>query len=123
MACNEQLARRIRVALKGKRGLEEKRMFGGVAFMLNGHMCCGVEKDNLMIRVSHERGEALLKRPYARPMDFTGRPLRGFLFVSAAGYKTATRLRFWLDEATQFALSHPPKKPKPAKARRLTNGV
>ena len=110
MAFNEALAQRIRVALKGKRGLEEKRMFGGVAFMLKGHMCCGVEKDRLMVRVAHDRYEALLRRPHARVMDFTGRPLRGFLFVDAGGCKTSAAVAFWVDHAIRFAQSQPPKK-------------
>lgn len=112
MAYNELLASRIRILLKRKRNLEEKKMFGGLAFMLNGHMCCGVEKNNLMVRVRHDRYEALLKKPHARVMDLTGRPLRGFIFVDAAGYKSNVALKFWIDQAIQFVRSQPAKKAK-----------
>ena len=112
MAFNEQLAQRVRRALSGKRWVDEKRMFGGLAFMLNGHMCCGVEKDRLMVRVAPDRYEALLRRPHARVMDFTGRPLRGFLFIEADGCKTDALLKRWLDEAIGFARSLPTKRAK-----------
>ena len=118
MAYDEKLAERVRADLKGRKGLkgkktlEEKRMFGGLAFMLNGHMCCGVTQDNLMIRVVPERYESLLKKSYASVMDFTGRALKGFLFVRPGGYESDAGLRFWLDRAIEFADSQPPKKKK-----------
>lgn len=98
MACNERLAERIRDYFKRRKGVEERRMFGGLCFMLNGHMCCGIEKDRLMVRVMPDRYETLLSKPYAREMDFTGEPLKGFLLISEAGYRTASGLTSWLDE-------------------------
>ncbi|HMS85050.1 MAG TPA: TfoX/Sxy family protein [Nitrospira sp.] len=99
MAYNERVAERIRKYFTRQKGVEEKRMFGGLCFMLNGHMCCGIEKDRLMVHVLPDRYETLLKKPHARKMDFTGKPLKGFLFISEAGYRTAAGLARWLNEA------------------------
>lgn len=110
MAYDERLAERIRGYFKRRKGVEAKRMFGGLCFMLNGHMCCGVEKDRLMVRVAPDRYETLLKKAHAGEMDFTGKPLKGFLFVCEAGYRTASGLAFWLDEAVVCANSKAPKK-------------
>lgn len=112
MAYDEQLAERIRGYFRRRKGVAAKRMFGGLCFMLNGHMCCGIEKDRLMVRVVPDRYETLLKKPHAREMDFTGKPLKGSLFVSEAGYRTAAGLKSWLDEAVECAKSKPPKKRK-----------
>jgi TfoX/Sxy family transcriptional regulator of competence genes len=102
-------------------GVEVKRMFGALCFMFNGHMCCGIEKDHLMVRVMPERYEALLKKPHAHKMDFTGKPLKGFLFISEAGYRTVTGLASWLDEAAECAESKPPKKKKAKMSRKARN--
>ena len=91
-------------------------MFGRLCFMLNGHMCCGIEKDRLM----PDRYEALLKKPHARKMDFTGKPLKGFLFISEAGYRTVSALASWLDEAVDCAESKPPKKKKATRFKKLS---
>jgi TfoX/Sxy family transcriptional regulator of competence genes len=112
MAYDERLAKRLRGYFKRRKGVEEKRMFGGLCFMLNGHMCCGIEKDRLMVRVLPDRYETLLKKPHAREMDFTGKPLTGFLFISEAGYRTAAGLTGWLEEAVECAKSKPSKKKK-----------
>ncbi len=112
MAYDEQLAKRIRSYFKRRKGVEEKRMFGGLCFMFNGHICCGIEKDRLMVRVVHERYDTLLKKAHAREMDFTGKPLKGFLFISEAGSHTATSLASWLNEAVECVKSKPPKKKK-----------
>jgi hypothetical protein len=110
MAYDERLAERIRGYFRRRKGVEEKCMFGGLCFMFNGHMCCGVKTDRLMVRVPPDRYETLLNRSDVREMDFTGKPLKGFLFVSEAGYRTASSLAFWLDEAVKCAKSKPPKK-------------
>ncbi|GKS66292.1 RNA methyltransferase [Nitrospira sp.] len=110
MPYDERLAERIRGYFKRRRGVEDKRMFGGLCFMLNGHMCCGVEKDRLMVRVAPDRYETLLKKAHAREMDFTGKPLKGFLFINEGGYRTASGLAFWLDEAVECVKLKPPKK-------------
>lgn len=119
MAYDEQLAERIRTYLKRRKGVEEKRMFGGLCFMLNGHMCCGIDKDRLMVRVLSERYDTLLKKPHAREMDFTGKPLKSFLFISEAGYRTTSSLASWLDEAVECVKSKPPKKKKPRTSRKI----
>lgn len=118
MAYDERLAERIRDYFKRRKGVEEKRMFGGLCFMLNGRMCCGIEKDRLMVRVLPERYDALLKKPHAHKMDFTGKSLKGFLFISEAGYRTASGLASWLDQAIECAKSKPPKKKKVKIARK-----
>jgi hypothetical protein len=80
MAFNEQLAERIREGLAGHKAVE-KRMFGGLCFMLNDAMCCGVHKNDFVARVGPERLAEALRKPHARPMDITGRPMQGFVFV------------------------------------------
>lgn len=84
-------------------------MFGGLAFLVNGHMCCGVTAGDLMVRVGSDLHERALKRPHARPMDFTGRPLRGFVYVAREGCRTAAQLKGWVKLGLDFALSLPPK--------------
>ena len=77
MAFNEKLAERTRKALQGKGEITEKKMFGGICFLLRGKMCCGIMKDVLVARVDPKESAALLKMPGVRPMDFTGRPMKG----------------------------------------------
>lgn len=113
MAYDEALAERVRQALAPRRDVEEKRMFGGIAFMVASHMAVGVEKERLMVRLSPERAEACLKEPHVRPMDFTGRPMKGFLYVEAAGVRTAAGVRKWVMRAVDHATSLPPKKARP----------
>jgi hypothetical protein len=88
--------------------------------MLNGHICCGIEKDRLMVCVMPDRYKTLLSKPPAREMDFTGKPLKGFLFISEAGYRTASGLASWLDEAVECAKSKPPKKRKETMFKELS---
>ena len=76
MAYDERLAERVRQFLKGRRGISEKKMFSGVAFLVRGNMCCGVNGDELMVRVGPDAYGAALRRPPAREMDFTGRALQ-----------------------------------------------
>jgi TfoX/Sxy family transcriptional regulator of competence genes len=118
MAYDEKLAARIRSALRSRRGVVEKHMFGGVAFMVRGHMSCGVVGPNLMVRVDPAEAEGLLREPYVRPMDFTGRPMRGFLFVDSPGVATAASLRRWLGKAIAHAETKPAKSRKKAGTRR-----
>jgi hypothetical protein len=111
MAYDEKLAERVRADLD-VRGLrfEERKMFGGLTYMISGHMCAGIVGDELMVRTGPVAHAAALKRPHARPMDFTGRPMKGFLFVAPAGVRTAGGLRKWLDLGVEHAQSLPPKK-------------
>lgn len=109
MVYNEKLASRIRKILVTQKGLAEKKMFGGISFMLKGNMCCGVIKNNLVVRVGPERYEKALAEPHVRPMDFTGRPLRGFVFVGPGGYQTDEALMKWVKLAIDVALSLPAK--------------
>ena len=108
MVYNEQLAGRIR-ALTKRKGLAEKKMFGGIVFMLNGNMCFGIDSDNLMVRVGPERYNQALALPDARPMDITGRPMKGFVFVSTRGLVKDATLKKWLDMGIDFASSLPEK--------------
>jgi TfoX/Sxy family transcriptional regulator of competence genes len=109
VAYDEELAERIRQALAGRQGVSEKRMFGGIAFMLRGNMCCGVVRNDLMIRVGPEQYEVALARPHARPMDFTGRPLRGMVYVGPDGYRSDADMEDWVRRGVDFAASLPPK--------------
>jgi TfoX/Sxy family transcriptional regulator of competence genes len=109
MPYNEDLAARIRALLKRRKGITEKKMFGGLAFMANGHMSCGVNADTLMLRLGNEGAEKALTEPYTRPMDFTGRPLKSMVYVETAGYEFDENLRGWVERAVKFAKSLPPK--------------
>ncbi|MCI0552114.1 MAG: TfoX/Sxy family protein [Anaerolineae bacterium] len=108
MAYNERLAERIRVELKGI-PFVEKKMFGGVGFLVHGNMACGVHKQNMIVRVDPNRHVMLLKKPHARPFDITGKPMKGWLIVKPEGCKTATQLSGWVKEGADFALTLPPK--------------
>lgn len=108
MAYNLKLAERIRSELDGVPCVE-KKMFGGVGFLLNGNMACGVNKDDLMVRVDPEKHNTLLKKPHARAFDLTGKPMKGWLLVAANGVKTDKQLSAWVKEGVDFALTLPPK--------------
>jgi TfoX/Sxy family transcriptional regulator of competence genes len=109
MAFDEAVAKRVRNALGSTHEVAEKRMFGGIAFMLRGNMCCGVIGDRLMLRVGPDGYEAALSRSHARPMDFTGKPMKGMVYVEPAGFASAGDLKTWISRAVEFALSLPPK--------------
>lgn len=109
MAYDEITAARLRQALTAVAGVSERRMFGGLVFMLHGNMCCGVEQDRLMLRVGPAQYDAALAQPYAVVMDFTGRPLRGFIVVQPAGFATDAALREWVAQAVDFVQTLPAK--------------
>jgi len=109
MAYDEAVAERVRGALGNTPGVVEKRMFGGVAFMVRGNMCCGVIGDRLMLRVGPKAYEAALARPHAKTMDFTGRPMKGLVYVEPAGFASPRDLKKWIERAMEFALSLPAK--------------
>jgi TfoX/Sxy family transcriptional regulator of competence genes len=108
MAYNLKLAERIRSQLDRVPFVETK-MFGGVGFLLNGNMACGVNKDNLIVRVDPEKHDTLLKKAHAKPFDLTGKPMKGWLLVEADGVKTEKQLSSWVKEGIELALSLPPK--------------
>lgn len=109
MAYDEGLAQRVRERLHERQDVVEKRMFGGLAFLVRGHMCCGIVKDDLMVRVGPDRYEEALRQPRARPMDFTRKPLRGFVYVDADGTADDGQLGRWIERALEFVLTLPAK--------------
>ena len=117
MTFDEELAARTRAALGDVRGVTEIRMFGGLCFTVHGNMAVGVTGDDLMVRLSPEEGEGALAQPGARPMDFTGKPMKGFVFVGAEGVRTDRALKGWVDRGVTYASSLPAKTPKRSAAR------
>lgn len=109
MAFDEKLGARVRNILERKRGYGERKIFGGLCFTMRGHMCCGIVGDDLMLRLGEEKAVAALKRKHVRPMDFTGRPMKGMVYVGPAGTKGAA-LKTWVESAAAFAAKLPPKK-------------
>jgi hypothetical protein len=109
MAYDEGLAERIRETLAETGGVEEKKMFGGLAFMVRGNMCCGVSGGDLMVRVGPENYEAALSLPHGREMDFTGRPLKGMVFVGVEGLESDEDLQSWVNLGKEFVRTLPPK--------------
>jgi TfoX/Sxy family transcriptional regulator of competence genes len=108
MSYDEKLAARIRAILADHADVREQKMFGGLTFMVSGQMCCGVNGRELVVRLDPDREEKALARPHARPMDFTGRRMRGFVTVQPEGLKGA-QLNQWVQEAVARAESLPPK--------------
>ena len=103
MAYNETLSDRISEILHNKEvTFEEKKMFGGICYMVDDKMCVGVTKDNLMARVDPERFEELMEKTGAREMDFTGRPMKGFIFVGPEGYDRDADLVSWIDLCLEY---------------------
>jgi hypothetical protein len=109
MPYDEGLAERIRELLADERGVCEKRMFGGLAFLLNGNMSVGVVKDNLMVRAGPDAYETLVGKRHARKMDFTGRPMKGFVYVGPEGFESDADLRRWINHGVSYARSLPGK--------------
>jgi hypothetical protein len=109
MPIDQQLADSIRDSLIEVEGLSEKKMFGGLCFLINGNMACGLTgMGDLMLRVGPAL-ENLLSKPHAREMDFTGRPMKGFVFVGQEGWSDENSLKEWTSHAVKFAQSLPPK--------------
>lgn len=109
MAYSEALVARIRAALASRTDVGEKKMFGGVAFMVRGHMCVGVIGQAMMARVGPAQYERLLARPRAREMRFTGRPMTGFVHVDPEGFESDEDLRTWVSACVSFVESLPAK--------------
>lgn len=114
MPYDESLERRVRRFFDAKRiKYDAKRMMGGLCFMVNGKMCVGVEKSRLMARIGPDAYDDALTRKGCRPMDFTGRPMRGFVFVGLEGLESEKDLAFWLE----LALAYNPTAKKTARKR------
>jgi len=109
MAYDERLAARVRKLLKRRKGFSERKMFGGICFMLHGNMCCGVVKTDLMLRLGPQRAPGALNEPHTRKMDFTKRPMKSMIFVEPNGHEDDEDLRSWVGQAAAFATSLPPK--------------
>jgi len=112
MAYDLKLAQRIREALKGAKKVAEKEMFGGIAFLLEGKMFVGIVKDELMVRVGKENHNHAISQKHARSMDFTGKPMVGFVYVAPAGLKGKAALAKWVKMGRDFVLTLPAKKKK-----------
>jgi TfoX/Sxy family transcriptional regulator of competence genes len=109
MAYDEGLATRVRGLLGGEPGVAERKMFGGLAFLLNGNMACGVSGDDLMVRADPARHADDLAEPGVRPFDLTGRPMKGWLLVAPAAHAEDDDLRRWVGRGLDYARSLPPK--------------
>jgi TfoX/Sxy family transcriptional regulator of competence genes len=109
VAYDAELADRVRDALSGRDNLTERKMFGGIGFMLSGNMAAGVIRDDLIIRLDPEEGERALDEPGVRMFDLTGRPMTGWLLVGPEATASDDGLRAWVDRGAAFAESLPPK--------------
>ncbi len=110
MTYNPEQADRVRNALARQKGLSERKMFGGIAFMINGHMCCGVINDDLVLRLGNERTAEALTEPHTREMDFTGKPLKTMVCVAPKGFRDDHDLARWVKRAVGFVRTLPDKK-------------
>lgn len=109
MAYDEGLAQRIREVFDGHTGVDEKKMFGGLAFIVEGNMCVGVVGDELMVRVGPDQYEDSLAQPDAREMDFTGKAMKGMVYIGADGIDSDDSLSSWVDRGLAFVTTLPPK--------------
>lgn len=108
MAYDMKLAERIRAEF-GEIPYVEKKMFGGLGFLIRGNMACGIHKEYMIVRVDPDKHNKLLKKAHTRVFDITGKPMKGWLMVEPAGCKTARQISAWLKEGLDFALTLPPK--------------
>ena len=104
MSYNEKIADRIREAIVDQPNVEEKQMFGGVCFMVNDKMCIGVIKEDMMCRIGPDAEEVALEKIGCRPMDFTSRPMKGYVYVSDEGMRTKKAFEYWIDLCLKFNL-------------------
>ncbi|MEX0771403.1 MAG: TfoX/Sxy family protein [Balneolaceae bacterium] len=110
MSYDDGLAQRIREQLNNRSDVEERKMFGGLCFMISNHMCCGIVEDSLMARVGPEVYEQCLAKTHTRKMDFTGKPMKGMIYVDSEGLTTDKELKKWISICLEFVESLPPKK-------------
>ena len=109
MAYSESLAERIRDCIKDSRGFVEKKMFGGLGFLLHGNLCVCVWKSSLIVRLDPPQAQAALQMPDVRPFDITGRPMMGWIIVEPDGLESDDQLRGWIDQARRFVVALPKK--------------
>lgn len=109
MAFDKGLAERIREVLKERHDVQERKMFGGLCFMVDNHMCCGIVGEELMLRVGPLQYQKALAKPHAREMDFTGRAMKGMVYVEPDGFENDIGLLSWINLAIRFVTSLPPK--------------
>lgn len=109
MAFDERFAQRLRGLFDPAIPVTEKRMFGGIAFLVRGNMCAGVVGSDLMLRVGADAYAECLRLPNARPMDFTGKPMKGFIYVTGTGKLSDAELRTWLERGLRFVATLPAK--------------
>ena len=109
MAYNEMLAERVWNLLQQKPGFEKKKMFGGIGFLVNGNMACGILNDDLIVRVGPDGYVDALKYPHAREFDTTGKVMKGWVMVSGLGYGSEKDISSWIEKGSSFARSLPKK--------------
>ena len=109
MGCDQKLVDRLRSIMGHYKGTSEQAMFGGVCFMMHGHMCCGVAGDDLVVRLGEAGATAAVKEPHARPMDFTGKPMKTMVYVAPSGIRETDDLRLWVRRGVEFCRTLPPK--------------
>ena len=110
MSYDEGLAERIREQLQERPDVEEKKMFGGLCFMVSNHMCCGIVKDTLMARVGPDNYKDCLAKKHVSVMDFTGKAMKGMVYIAPEGIESDKNLANWISICTRFVETLPPKK-------------
>ena len=106
---NVVLADRVREVLSEREGVSQRRMFGGVCFMIHGNMCVGTWKGSLIVRLDKKDHDKTLAEPHTKPADITGRVMKGWALLEPAGIDSANDLETWVDRAASYAESLPPK--------------
>jgi TfoX/Sxy family transcriptional regulator of competence genes len=109
MPYNLEIDSSIRKVMLSWKNTDAKKMFGGVCYLMNGNMVCGVYKEFLILRLGEELGEKAMENPFVRPFDITGRPIKGWIMVAQEGFKTENELEDWLNQAKKFVETLPPK--------------
>jgi TfoX/Sxy family transcriptional regulator of competence genes len=109
MPSNEKTAERVRVLVKRRKGVSEKKMFGGVGFLLDGNMCVGVWKESLILRIGPNAYEEALEQPFTKEFDITGRAMTGWVMVSPEGFAEEDELKSWIEAAVKFVRTLPVK--------------
>ena len=117
MAYDVHLADRIRSIMNTAGEFSEKKMFGGLTFLVNGQMCCGVLKNDLVLRLTPEQADTALRQPHTRPMDFTGKPMKSMIYVSPLGTDSDQALEAWVHSAVSLTRTAPGKKSRPGSDR------